>query len=301
MKCSPEWLLRSSLISKCVICCTVSLLPHPQHCATQPLFSAGKHRPQMPSCGRYFICCIWFLRRFDRPLCWQLQKCLWACHMVKTPNWLAELPTMLWLAGKKAETALFVHFLITSPVKDQLLLIWKIYSHRAALVWGGIASSWYKLANSTWLSFASLAREEIPSNLDFSVSILKLNSESISILELDGKLRISRSILLIYLMKKLGLWKQKGFGQGTSKVGQKKWLILGECWGWGNRKANGSRSFACKWKTGENSWSWWSWGWAQQTGKASPCGNADPATSKLFDLKLNFYMLVPCSKNKTAC
>ena len=113
MNCSPELLPLSSLIRKCVIC-SAFYRPHPQHGATQPLFSAGKHRPQMPSCGRYFICCIWFLSRFDRPLCWQPQKCLWACHMVKTPNWLSELPTMLWLTEKKGETAVFVHLLITS-------------------------------------------------------------------------------------------------------------------------------------------------------------------------------------------
>lgn len=97
--------------------------PHPHLCATRPLLSAGKHRSQMLSCGRYFICCIWFLSRFDRPLCWQLQKCLWACHMVKTPNWLSELPTMLWLTGEKEEIALSVHLLITSHVSDQWLLI----------------------------------------------------------------------------------------------------------------------------------------------------------------------------------
>lgn len=89
--------------------------PHPQHRVTQPILSAGKHRPQMPSCGRYFICCIWFLSRFDRPLYWQLQKCLWACHMMKTPNWLSELPTLLWLTGEKGRKDNFC------PPADNLL------------------------------------------------------------------------------------------------------------------------------------------------------------------------------------
>lgn len=100
--------------------------PIPAQCHPAPSLSWQAQAPDA-NCGRYFICCIWFLSRFDRPLCWQPQKCLWACHMVKTPNWRSELPTTLWLIGEKGEIALFVHLPIASCVSDQWLLIWKIF------------------------------------------------------------------------------------------------------------------------------------------------------------------------------
>lgn len=43
------------------------------------------------------ICYIWFLSRFDKPLCWQLHKCLWAYYMVKIPNWLGYLVAIIWV------------------------------------------------------------------------------------------------------------------------------------------------------------------------------------------------------------
>lgn len=40
---------------------------------------------------------IWFLGGFDKPLCWQLQKCLWAYYMVNIPNWLGHLVAIIWV------------------------------------------------------------------------------------------------------------------------------------------------------------------------------------------------------------
>lgn len=113
-----------TLMRKCLICSAALSLPSPPValCNPEPSLSWQAQAPDA-NCGRYFICCIWFLSRFDRPLCWQLQKCLWACHMVKTLNWLSELPTMLWLTREKGEIALFVHLLITSSISDQWFLI----------------------------------------------------------------------------------------------------------------------------------------------------------------------------------
>lgn len=124
MKCSLDPLFS---YFKYMICSTAVSLSSPPPALHQPAPSLS-WQAQTPdaTCGRYFICCIWFLSRFDKPLCWQPQKCLWACHMVKTPNWLSELPTTLWLTGEQGEIALFVHVQITSHVSDHWVLIWRI-------------------------------------------------------------------------------------------------------------------------------------------------------------------------------
>ena len=133
--CDPKITLAASSLGRCSSCphavpvvtstrsppledpdCPPPALHHPA-----PSLSWQAQTPDA-TCGRYFICCIWFLSRFDKPLCWQPQKCLWACHMVKTPNWLSELPTMPWLTGEKGEIVLFVHELITSHVSGQWVL-----------------------------------------------------------------------------------------------------------------------------------------------------------------------------------
>lgn len=70
------------------------------------------------------ICYIWFLSRFDKPLCWQLQKCLWADHSVKTSNWLKQLMTIIWVdTGQKGKNGWFC------PYTDNVLDKWFVAFH----------------------------------------------------------------------------------------------------------------------------------------------------------------------------
>lgn len=53
---------------------------------------------QAPDARPWKICiCTWFLSGFHKPLCWQLQKGLWAYYMVKIPNWLGHLVAIIWV------------------------------------------------------------------------------------------------------------------------------------------------------------------------------------------------------------
>ena len=55
---------------KYMICSTAVSLSSPPPALHQPAPSLS-WQAQTPdaTCGGYFICCIWFLSRFDRPLC----------------------------------------------------------------------------------------------------------------------------------------------------------------------------------------------------------------------------------------